>query len=149
MKQLQIKALDAALALKGPYGILFFGKTSYLTTPLKKVSQMTAAMQNLESLLSEMTRGEKAQALQWFASDLGDSFPGIESDPKICGGSACITRTRIPVWLLEQARRQGISESDILRCYPTLHAADLSNAWAYVRSKRSEINREIQENEES
>lgn len=96
-----------------------------------------------------MTRSEKALALQWFASDLGESFPGIESDPKVCGGSACIVRTRIPVWLLENAIRQGISESDILRCYPSLRADDLTNAWAYSRSHRDEIKREIQENEES
>ena len=56
-------------------------------------------------------------------------------------------RTRIPVWVLEQARRQGVSEADLLRSYPTLRAEDLANAWAYVRSHRDEINRQIEENE--
>ena len=56
-------------------------------------------------------------------------------------------RTRIPVWVLEQARRQGVSEADLLRSYPTLRAEDLANAWAYVRSHRDEIDRQIEENE--
>jgi uncharacterized protein (DUF433 family) len=57
-------------------------------------------------------------------------------------------RTRIPVGILEQARRLGVSEADLLRSYPTLHAEDLANAWAYVRAHREEIDRQIGENEE-
>ena len=43
---------------------------------------------------------------------------GIETDPRICGGEPRIVRNRIPVWTLEQMRRQGISEADILKSYP-------------------------------
>ena len=49
--------------------------------------------------------------------------------------------------MLEQARRLGVSEADLLNSYPTLRAEDLANAWAYVRSHREEINRQIAENE--
>ena len=56
-------------------------------------------------------------------------------------------RTRIPVWLLEQARRLGTSEAELLAIYPTLRAEDLANTWAYVRSHGEEISRQIQENE--
>jgi hypothetical protein len=52
-----------------------------------------------------MTRAEKARVLQWVVRDLGDDFPGIEKTPSVCGGEATIVRTRIPVWVLEQARR--------------------------------------------
>ncbi len=104
-------------------------------------------IRELEKLLSEMTRAEKAQLLQWVVRDLGDAFPGIESNPLVCGGEACIVRTRIPVWLLEQAARLGTTEAELLRSYPTLRAEDLANAWAYVRSHRAEIEREILENE--
>jgi uncharacterized protein (DUF433 family) len=72
---------------------------------------------------------------------------GIESDPSVCGGSATIVQTRIPVWVLEQARRLRMSEAALLRAYPALRAEDLANAWAYVRSHREEIEREIVENE--
>jgi len=106
-------------------------------------------IQQTEKLLAAMTRAEKAQLLQWVARDLGDSFPGIESNPNVCGGEPCIVRTRIPVWLLEQARRLGTSEADLLRAYPSLRAEDLANAWAYVRSHRAEIEQQIRENEEA
>lgn len=104
-------------------------------------------LQEAEKLLSVMTRAEKAQLLQWVVRDLGDAFPGIESTPGLCGGAPCIVRTRIPVWILEQYRRQGASEADVLRSYPTLRAEDLVNAWAYVRSHRDEIEQQIDENE--
>jgi len=51
------------------------------------------------------------------------------------------------VWLLEQARRLGTSEAELLRSYPPLRAEDLANAWAYVRSHRNEIDLQIAENE--
>jgi len=78
-----------------------------------------------------------------------ESSPGIEGTPRICGGEPCIVRTRIPVWVLEQSRRQGITEAELLRNYPTLRAEDLANAWAYVRAHRQEIDQQIRENEEA
>ena len=56
-------------------------------------------------------------------------------------------RTRIPVWVLVQARLLGVSEADILRSYPTLRAEDLANAWAYSRAHHDEIEQQIRENE--
>lgn len=107
-----------------------------------------STVQEAEKLLAAMTRGEKAQFLQWIVRDLGDAFPGIDSQPDICGGEPRIVRTRIPVWVLVQARRLGLSEAELLRGYPTLRAEDLSNAWAYYRVHREEIERQINENEE-
>ena len=105
------------------------------------------ALDHVENLVSNLTRSEKAKLVQDLVRDLGDAFPGIESTPGICGGEPCIVRTRIPVWLLEQARRLGVSESELLRSYPTLRADDLANAWAYLRSHRPQIDLEIQANE--
>jgi len=104
---------------------------------------------NLEKIFTGLSRGDKAQLLQWAARDLGDAFPGIESNPQVCGGEPCIVRTRIPVWLLAQARRLGTSEADLLRAYPTLRAEDLANAWAYERSHRKEIDTQIRANEDA
>ena len=109
---------------------------------------MSTPLQTIEGMLPGLSPGEKAQLLQWLARDLGGAAPGIERTPSVCGGAARIVRTRIPVWTLEQARRLGTSEADILRCYPTLRAEDISNAWAYVRMNRDEIDRDIMENEE-
>jgi uncharacterized protein (DUF433 family) len=104
-------------------------------------------LEEAERLLADLTRAEKAQLLQWVVRDLGDAFPGVETTPGVCGGEPCLVRTRIPVWVLEQGRRLGTSEAELLRCYPTLHAEDLANAWAYVRSHGEEIARQIEENE--
>ena len=104
-------------------------------------------LKDAENLLLEMTRAEKAQLLQWVVRDLGDAFPGIESNAGVCGGEACVVRTRIPVWMLVNARRLGVSEAKLLESYPSLHAEDLANAWAYYRAHRDEIEQDIRENE--
>jgi uncharacterized protein (DUF433 family) len=105
------------------------------------------SLQEAEKLLSTMTKAEKAQLLQWVARDLGEAFPGIESNPGVSGGEPCLVRTRIPVWVLVRARQLGTSEADLLRAYPTLRAEDLTNAWAYARSHQAEIEQQIRENE--
>jgi uncharacterized protein (DUF433 family) len=74
---------------------------------------------------------------------------GIESTPGVCGGEPCIAGTRIPVWVLEQYRRLGTAEVEMLRDYPGLRAADLVNAWSYVAAHPVEIERQIVENEEA
>ena len=110
---------------------------------------MDSALHQTEALFAHLTRGEKAQVLQWAARDLGDAFPSIDNTPGVCGGEACIVRTRIPVWLLVQARKLGSSEADLLRSYLSLRAEDLANAWAYYRTHKAEIDAAIAENEEA
>lgn len=106
-----------------------------------------SALRQVEDLLPSLSRAEKAQLLRLVVQELDDAFPGIDSTPGVCGGEPCIVRTRVPIWALEQARRLGASEEDLLGSYPTLRAEDLVNAWAYVRSHRAEIEDEIRENE--
>ncbi|MBI4558589.1 MAG: DUF433 domain-containing protein [Candidatus Hydrogenedentes bacterium] len=106
-----------------------------------------SASTSADQILLGMSRAEKARLLQVLVQDLGEAFPGIDSAPDVCGGEPCIVRTRIPVWLLERARRLGTSEAKLLHIYPTLRAEDLVNAWAYVRAHSDEIERQIQENE--
>jgi uncharacterized protein (DUF433 family) len=108
---------------------------------------MTRAVEEVERLLATMSRAEKAELLQAVVRDLGDAFPGIESRADVCGGDPCIVRTRIPVWVLEQARRLGAGDAELLKMYPSLRAEDLANAWAFVRSHRAEVERQIEEHE--
>ena len=110
---------------------------------------MSAALQEAENLLSALSRAEKVQLMQAVISDLGDAFPGIESRPGVCGGEPCLVRTRIPVWVLEQARRLGTSEAELLGIYPTLRAEDIVHTWAYVRAHRDEIEQQIHDNEDA
>ena len=104
-------------------------------------------LDRLEALIATMTPAEKAQVLRWVAQDFGGAAVGVESDPGVAGGAPCIVRTRIPVWVLVQARRLGASEADLLRMDPSLRAEDLVNAWAYYRLHREEIEGEVAENE--
>jgi uncharacterized protein (DUF433 family) len=106
-----------------------------------------ATLREVERLLPSLSRGEKAQLLKWVAQELGDDFPGIDSRADVCGGEPCIVRTRIPVWILERARRDGVSEEALLHSYPSLRAQDLVNAWGYVRSHPLEIEQQIRDNE--
>ena len=110
---------------------------------------MDKTLDKTGELLSKMTRAEKAQVLQWVVCDLGDAFPGIESEPSICGGEPYTLRTRIPVWLLAQARHLGASEADLLHAYPTLRAQDLTNAWSFSRAHKDEIEQQIRENKDA
>lgn len=106
-----------------------------------------STVEEAEALLSRMTPGEKAQLLQRIAQESRDAYPGIDTIDGVCGGEPVIVRTRIPVWVLEHARRLGSTEADLLRLYPGLRAEDLASAWAYVRSHREEIERQIRDNE--
>ena len=71
----------------------------------------------------------------------------IESTPGVCAGSARIAGTRIPVWVLVEARDLGASEAQLLLDYPALAALNLVDAWDYERSHRDEIAAEIFRNE--
>ena len=106
-----------------------------------------STVEDAEKLLSRMTPGEKAQLLQRVAQESSDAYPGIDTIDGVCGGEPVIVRTRIPVWVLEQARRLGSTEADMLRLYPGLLAEDLTSAWAFVRSHPDEIDRQIRDNE--
>ena len=50
------------------------------------------------------------------------------------------------IWVLEEARRQGVSDGELLQDYPGLCAADLTAAWAYVEAHPAEIENAIQAN---
>jgi uncharacterized protein (DUF433 family) len=107
---------------------------------------MATTFEEAQSAVAALPRQERARLFIWMAADMADQLPGIEFDPRVCGGSARIAGTRIPVWSLESWRRLGAGEEEILRNYPTLRPSDLLNAWNYVERHRQEIDREIQEN---
>lgn len=109
-----------------------------------------SALESANQLLPKMNRAEMAQALQWTqvaANDRREATPGIECRRSTACGDPCIAGTCLPVWMLEQSRRMGISEPELLEAYPMLTAEDLANAWAYVRSHRDEIARQLELNE--
>jgi len=108
------------------------------------ISQLDTA--DREQLAHLLAIGPTVQSAAQAAASM--PTPGIVRTPDVCGGAARVIRTRIPVWILERMRQLGISESEILRSYPTLRAVDLVQAWAYVETHADEIEEEIKDNEE-
>ncbi|MTJ46884.1 DUF433 domain-containing protein [Dolichospermum sp. UHCC 0259] len=104
-------------------------------------------VKELERQLLALRPSEKVQVIQLLAQSLGSNWQGIEKTPKICGGEACIANTRIPVWVLVEARRLGYSDVDLLTSYPTITATDLANAWVYAEAYADEIELAIEQNE--
>ncbi|MEQ1747718.1 MAG: DUF433 domain-containing protein [Saprospiraceae bacterium] len=104
------------------------------------------ALQQVKQLLPTLSASELQQVAVW-VSKHPESVPGIEKTPGICGGSACVVRTRIPVWLLVEAKKAGASEAHLLTSFPALRLEDLQHAWAYYQANQGEIDREIAENE--
>lgn len=73
----------------------------------------------------------------------------IVKTPGVCGGSACVRTTRVPVWSLVSWRRQGVPDERLLAMFPALTQRDLDAAWSYADSHRGEIDQDIQENEDA
>ncbi|MCC3413061.1 MAG: DUF433 domain-containing protein [Microcoleus sp. PH2017_29_MFU_D_A] len=106
-------------------------------------------LQELETQLLALTPTEKSEAIRLLTQSLSNSWPGITKTPEVCGGDACIAKTRIPVWLLVGFRNEGSSDSELLQFYPHLSAADLVNVWTYADSHIEEIEQAISKNEEA
>ncbi len=109
---------------------------------------MTISFQQLETLISKLSLTKKAQLVYFMSKDLGETFPGIEKTSGVCGGSACIIRTRIPVWTLVSFKKLGVNDNVLLDSYPTLRQQDLNNAWAYYEANKKEIDQDLKENAE-
>lgn len=68
-----------------------------------------------------------------------DKLSMIVETPDVCGGSARIQGTRIPIWGLQQARNQGFTDPEILEMYPQLNSMQLNDAWEYVQAHQTQI----------
>jgi uncharacterized protein (DUF433 family) len=104
-------------------------------------------LKELEQKLLALSPSEKVKVIQLLAQSLGSNWHGIEKNSKVCGGEACIAKTRIPVWVLVEARRLGYTDADLLTSYPTITATDLANAWVYAEAHDDEIELAIELNE--
>ena len=101
------------------------------------------ALERATAILPDMSQSEIAQLVQRAARKISADFPGIEKTPGVCGGSACIIRTRIPVWSIIEYIQMGVGQDKMLQNFPTLRAQDLANAWAYYEANKEEIDRDI------
>jgi uncharacterized protein (DUF433 family) len=106
------------------------------------------ALEKVTALLPGMSSSDILQVMLRAAEKIGPEFPGIVKTAGVCGGSACVIRTRIPVWSLVEYIQLGVSNDAILINFPTLRTQDLTNAWAYYQAHKAEIDAEIVENRE-
>ncbi|HQZ98417.1 MAG TPA: DUF433 domain-containing protein [Pyrinomonadaceae bacterium] len=102
------------------------------------------ALKQTEIAIARLSDADRRRLFRKFARGYDG---GIEKKDGVMGGAACIRNTRIPVWLLHQARVLGMSEGDLLKSYPGLTAEDLVNAWDYVNLNLEEIESQIARNE--
>ena len=105
--------------------------------------------QELKEGLINLSLADKAEIIQSLTKNLSKRGKGITKTSGVCGGEACITGTRIAVWLLVEAQQLGISEAQLLQDYPHITAADLVNAWAYSDAHPEEIANLIRANNEA
>jgi uncharacterized protein (DUF433 family) len=98
-------------------------------------------------LIRRMSRRDKAHLLAIVAGDPDVQFPGISVTAGVCGGAPRVMGTRIPVWLLEGLRQDGVSDQKLVQAYPQLTTQKLADAWAFVEQNRELIDQEIAENE--
>jgi uncharacterized protein (DUF433 family) len=106
---------------------------------------MSLSFQQIEAFIAQMSLDKKAQLFYQLAKDITPLF-GVEKTAGVCGGSACIIRTRIPVWTLVSFKKLGIQDVSLLTAYPTLRQQDLNNAWAYNEANKQEIEFDIKKN---
>ena len=110
---------------------------------------MTVAFKKMEALIATMSTREKAKLLYRVSKELGETFPGIEKTEGVCGGNACIIRTRIPVWTLVSFKKLGMTDKALLQAYPSLRQQDLGNAWAFYKANKKSIDKDISDNNEA
>jgi uncharacterized protein (DUF433 family) len=73
----------------------------------------------------------------------------VQKTPGVCGGQACIRRTRHTVAGLVQWHHLGLSDSQILERHPDLTQDDLEAAWTYYGQHTEEIEHAIREDEDA
>jgi uncharacterized protein (DUF433 family) len=110
------------------------------------VSEIEAAPEPLQSEVLDFVLFVKARAV---TSPDSHAFGRIHRTPGVCGGDACVGMTRIAVWMLEDARRQGVGDLELLKDYPGLSVFDLEAAWQYVEAHGEEIAQAIHRNRDA
>ena len=116
-----------------------YNRTNSKLTPLMTLKE-------LEPQLLALSDDEKTQVIGLLSTGQNPIDSGIEKTPNVCGGSACISGTRMTVWGLVEAIQLGYTEADLLTSYPNLTVIQLANAWRYAKTSSAEIELEIREN---
>lgn len=107
-----------------------------------------STLEQVTALIDGLTPEERSKVLAHIVEMMNIRELGIQHTPGVCGGRARIRDTRIPVWIIVEAKKAGASDLDILRNFPSLTAEDLTNAWRYYLGHRPEIDQDLKEQEQ-
>lgn len=105
-------------------------------------------LEEARSVVSRLNLEERLDLMDWLSHESVEVAPGIFRTPGVCSGEACVRHMRLPVWLLEEGRRNGFSDAQLLEAHQGLTRDDLKNARDYIASHREEIKNLIQANNE-
>lgn len=97
---------------------------------------MTALTQRIVSEIEAAPEPVQAEVLDFVlfvkarsgTAPVPGSSVRIQRTSGVCGGEARVGMTRIAVWMLEEARRSGVGDLDLLKDYPGLSVFDLEAA---------------------
>ena len=150
-----LKSCDKALELNPDEPAWYYNKACYyaLQNNVELAIENLQRAINLDEKYHEMAKTDRdfdeirEDVRNILSQSLANDWQGIEKTSGVCGGRACIAGTRIPVWVLVNARRLGYSDADLLDNYPLLSAQDLVNTWSYAEKFAEEIEYDIWENE--
>jgi uncharacterized protein (DUF433 family) len=56
----------------------------------------------------------------------------FSSNPQVCGGEICATRTRIPVTVILDSLAEGATKDEVMASYPSLTMDHINAALAYA-----------------
>ncbi|MFB3893900.1 MAG: DUF433 domain-containing protein [Phycisphaerae bacterium] len=72
--------------------------------------------------------------------------PYVEKVEGRCGGQAVIEGSRIPVWIIVEWYRSGLTAEEILAHYPQLTLSRIFDALGYFDDNRQEIEEDVAAN---
>ncbi len=71
--------------------------------------------------------------------ELRTEHPHVVRVPGVCGGSAVIRGTRVPVWILAEYVQAGWTPQDLLAQFPHLSPAQIYDALSYWHDHAEEV----------
>ena len=70
-------------------------------------------------------------------------FPHVRETPGVSGGYPCVGNTRIPVRLIVEFTREGVSIERLLKMYPQLTAEQIRGALDYYAACPDRVDEDI------
>ncbi|MEZ4987602.1 MAG: DUF433 domain-containing protein [Saprospiraceae bacterium] len=108
---------------------------------------MMTTLEKLSLEISALPPTQQRQLLSELVTNMNLAHVGINHTPGVCGGRACIRDTRIPVWMIIEAKQTGATDLMLLQDFPALTAEDLTNAQRYFAGHVAEIEQDLREQE--